>query len=85
MVINRNKKSLQGVVINNSLNKTITIIVTRIIKHIKYGKYITKNKKYHAHDQFNKCNIGDRVSIIESKPYSKLKKWCLQKIFSKLK
>ena len=56
-------------------NKTITVNVTRRIKHKLYKKIIRQTKKYHAHDENNEFNVGDTVSIIESKPISKLKKW----------
>ena len=69
------KRILSGVVISSNLNKTITVNVTRRIKHKLYKKIIRQTKKYHAHDEKNEFGIGDTVSIIESKPISKLKKW----------
>ena len=57
------------------INKTITVSVTRRIKHKLYKKIIRQTKKYHAHDENNNYNIGDTVSIIETRPISKLKKW----------
>ena len=69
------KRILSGVVISSKSNKTITVNVTRRIKHKLYKKIIRQTKKYHAHDEDNKFKIGDNVSIIESKPISKLKKW----------
>ncbi|MDC3112826.1 30S ribosomal protein S17 [Pelagibacteraceae bacterium] len=69
------KRILSGVVISSNLNKTITVNVTRRIKHKLYKKIIRQTKKYHAHDENNEYNVGDTVSIIESKPISKLKKW----------
>ena len=69
------KRILSGIVISSNLNKTITVNVTRRIKHKLYKKIIRQTKKYHAHDENNECNVGDTVSIIESKPISKLKKW----------
>ena len=69
------KRILSGVVISSNLNKTITVNVTRRIKHKLYKKIIRQTKKYHAHDENNEFNVGDTVSIIESKPISKLKKW----------
>ena len=69
------KRILSGVVISSNLNKTITVNVTRRIKHKLYKKIIRRTKKYHAHDENNEFKIGDNVSIIESKPISKLKKW----------
>jgi len=69
------KRILSGIVISSNLNKTITVNVTRRIKHKLYKKIIRQTKKYHAHDEKNEFNVGDTVSIIESKPISKLKKW----------
>ncbi len=69
------KRILSGIVISSNSNKTITVDVTRRIKHKLYKKIIRQTKKYHAHDENNEFNVGDTVSIIESKPISKLKKW----------
>ena len=69
------KRILSGVVVSSNSNKTITVDVTRRIKHKLYKKIIRLTKKYHAHDENNEFSVGDNVSIIESKPISKLKKW----------
>ena len=69
------KRILSGVVVSSNSNKTITVDVNRRIKHKLYKKIIKQTKKYHAHDENNEFNVGDTVSIIESKPISKLKKW----------
>ena len=69
------KRILSGIVISSNLNKTITVNVTRRIKHKLYKKIIRQTKKYHAHDENNEFKVGDTVSIIESKPISKIKKW----------
>ena len=69
------KRVLSGIVVTSNSNKTITVDVTRRIKHKLYKKIIKQNKKYHAHDENNEFNVGDKVSIMESKPISKLKKW----------
>ena len=69
------KRILSGVVVSSKSNKTITVDVTRRIKHKLYKKIIRQTKKYHAHDENNQYKIGDTVSIIETKPISKLKKW----------
>jgi small subunit ribosomal protein S17 len=69
------KRILSGVVTSSNSNKTIIVDVTRRIKHKLYKKIIRRTKKYHAHDENNEFNVGDNVSIIESKPVSKLKKW----------
>ena len=69
------KRILSGVVVSSNSNKTITVGVNRRIKHKLYKKIIKQTKKYHAHDENNEFNVGDTVSIIESRPISKLKKW----------
>ena len=69
------KRILSGVVVSSNSNKTIVVDVTRRIKHKLYKKIIRQTKKYHAHDENNEFSIGDTVSIIESRPISKLKKW----------
>ena len=69
------KRILSGVVVSSNSNKTITVGVNRRIKHKLYKKIIKQTKKYHAHDENNEFNVGDTVSIIETKPISKLKKW----------
>ena len=69
------KKVLKGTVTSTKNNKTIVVEVTRRFKHPFYEKVIKRSKKYHAHDEKNKFKIGDSVKIIESKPYSKMKKW----------
>ena len=69
------KKELNGEVIKDKNNKTIVVLVKRRYSHPFFGKVITSSKKYHAHDEKNKFKVGDSVKIIESKPYSKMKKW----------
>ena len=69
------KKILNGKVVKDRNNKTIVVLVKRRYSHPFFGKEITSSKKYHAHDEENKFKIGDEVKIIESKPYSKMKKW----------
>ena len=69
------KRILTGKVTSSKADKTITVVVERKIMHPMYKKFVTKSKKYHAHDENNAANIGDQVTIIESRPHSKLKKW----------
>ena len=69
------KKILSGEVIKDQNDKTVTILVKRRYSHPFFDKVITSKKKYHAHDENNKFKIGDMVKIIETKPYSKMKKW----------
>tara|TARA_B100000963_G_scaffold326324_1_gene313278 strand:- start:239 stop:484 length:246 start_codon:yes stop_codon:yes gene_type:complete len=69
------KRILSGTVVSSNINKTIVVSVTRRVKHKLYKKIISRSKKYHAHDEKNEFKVGDIVSIIESKPISKLKSW----------
>ena len=69
------KRTLNGKVVKDKNNKTIVVLVKRRYAHPFFGKVMTSSKKYHAHDEGNKFKVGDQVKIIESKPYSKMKKW----------
>ena len=69
------KRILQGEVVSDKTDKTIVVKVQRRFRHPFYGKVISRSKKYHAHDENNKFKIGDEVKIIESKAFSKKKKW----------
>lgn len=71
------KKVLEGVVVNNKADKTISVEVERRVVHPKYKKIIKKTKKYAVHDPENKYKIGDVIKIIESIPISKTKKWAV--------
>ena len=69
------RKILKGNVIKDKNNKTVVVLVKRKYSHPFFDKIITSSKKYHAHDEKNKFKIGDNVEIIESKPFSKKKRW----------
>ena len=69
------KKVLKGKVIKDKNDKTIVVLVKRRFAHPLFKKVMTSSKKYHAHDANNKFKVGDEVKIIESKPFSKMKKW----------
>mgnify|MGYP001019966799 CR=1 FL=1 len=69
------KKVLNGEVIKDQNDKTIIVLVKRKYSHPFFGKVITSSKKYHVHDEKNKFKKGDEVKIIESKPFSKKKRW----------
>ena len=71
------KRILEGEVVSNKTDKTITVLVERRFMHPLYKKYIKKTDKYAAHDPVNQCNIGDRVQIQECRPISKSKRWTL--------
>lgn len=69
------KRILRGVVVSDKADKTVTVLVERTVTHPVYKKIIRRSKKYAAHDEQNKCKIGDKVQIIECKPRSKTKTW----------
>ncbi len=73
----KNKKKIKGLVISNKMNKTIVVLVTKLVKHNIYKKYIKKSTKIYAHDEFNKYNIGDIVEVVKCRPYSKKKSWII--------
>jgi small subunit ribosomal protein S17 len=65
------------------MDKTVTVLVERKVKHPIYGKYVVTSKKYHAHDEENQCGVGDRVEIAEARPMSKTKSWKVTKVLEK--
>ena len=75
-------RTLIGTVSSSKMEKTVTVLVERKVKHPLYGKYVVKSKKYHAHDEIG-CNEGDKVEIAESRPMSKTKSWVVTKILEK--
>ena len=79
-----NKKQLAGLVVSDSMNKTVVVETSRKFPHPVYKKYIKRSKKYYAHDPENKCEKGDKVLIVESKPLSKLKRWRIKSIENKV-
>jgi small subunit ribosomal protein S17 len=82
--MNAEKKSLTrtlvGRVVSNKMEKTVTVLVERRVKHPLYGKYIVKSNKYHAHDETNTLNEGDIVEIAESRPLSRTKTWAVTRV-----
>jgi small subunit ribosomal protein S17 len=84
--IERNlRKTKIGVVSSNKMDKTITVLVERKVKHPIYGKFLKKTNSFHAHDEKNECSIGDTVKIMETRPMSKTKRWRLVEIVEKVK
>ena len=69
------RRVLQGVVVSDKSDKTITVLVERRVMHPVYKKFIKRSKRYHAHDEGNNCHIGDSVRIRECRPISKTKSW----------
>ena len=76
-------RTVQGRVVSNKMDKTITVAVERKVKHPIYGKFIKRTTKLHAHDEANVCNEGDFVSITECRPLSESKNWMLVDVITK--
>ncbi|NOX20956.1 MAG: 30S ribosomal protein S17 [Nitrospirae bacterium] len=77
------RKVFVGKVVSDKMDKTVTVAVTRLYKHPLYKKYIKRTTKFKAHDEENKCRIGDTVKIIESRPLSKTKRWVVLEILNR--
>lgn len=75
-----NGRTVTGRVVSDKMDKTITVLVERRVKHPMYGKYLTRSSKLHAHDEKNECKIGDVVTVCETRPLSKTKTWALLRI-----
>jgi small subunit ribosomal protein S17 len=74
---------LQGRVVSDKMDKTVTVLVERRVKHPLYGKFIRRSTKVHAHDESNECGIGDLVMVEQCRPLSKSKTWRLVKVVEK--
>ncbi len=77
-------RTLNGRVVSNKMDKTVTITVERKVKHPLYGKYIRRSTKVHAHDEDNQCQIGDTVTVEQCRPISKSKAWRLVKVLERI-
>jgi len=71
---------MSGRVVSDKMDKTITVLVERRVKHPMYGKYLTRSSKVHAHDEQNECRTGDLVTVRETRPMSRTKTWTLVSI-----
>lgn len=79
----KTKKTRQGAVISNKMDKSVVVLVERKIPHKLYGKYVRQRVKYMAHDDSNQCQIGDLVLIEECRPLSKRKRWLVRSIIER--
>ncbi|MCP3678123.1 MAG: 30S ribosomal protein S17 [Deltaproteobacteria bacterium] len=77
------RRSQTGIVLKNSMEKSVVVSVERIVKHPLYGKYLKRSVKYMAHDEKRECNVGDKVTIVESRPLSRMKRWRVSEIVEK--
>ena len=80
---NTQLRTVEGRVVSNKMDKTVTILVERQVKHALYGKYIRRSTKLHAHDAENACNTGDFVRVAECAPMSKTKNWRVVEILAR--
>lgn len=79
------RKEKVGVVVSDKMQKSITVLVQRKVKHGVYGKFINTSKKFIAHDEKNECGVGDTVKIMETRPLSKSKCWRMVEVIEKAK
>jgi len=80
---NSNIRTQTGVVISNCGNKSVKVAIDFRVKHPKYGKYVKRRTKLAVHDEHNQASVGDLVEIVQSRPYSKTKRWRLVKVVEK--
>ncbi|WP_045769672.1 30S ribosomal protein S17 [Xanthomonas albilineans] len=80
---NKTLRTVEGRVVSNKMDKTVTVLVERQVKHALYGKYIKRSTKLHAHDADNACNEGDVVRVTEIAPLSKTKNWRVVEIVTR--
>ena len=80
-----NRKTFVGMVESNKMDKSIVVRIDRLVKHPTYGKFIKRSTKLHAHDPENTCNIGDKVSVMATRPLSKTKRWRLLEVIERAK
>ena len=76
-------RTVEGRVVSNKMDKTVTVLVERQVKHALYGKYIKRSTKLHAHDADNACNEGDVVRVTEIAPMSKTKNWRVVEVITR--
>ena len=81
----KNRKMREGLVVSNKMDKTAVVAVVERVRHAKYGKFMMRTKKLYAHDETNDVNIGDRVSVMETRPLSKNKRWRVVEVLERAK
>ncbi|HEY3734493.1 MAG TPA: 30S ribosomal protein S17 [Streptosporangiaceae bacterium] len=79
------RKTREGLVVSDKMNKTVVVLIEDRVKHPKYGKVIRRTRKYTAHDEANACGVGDRVLLMETRPLSATKRWRVAEILEKAK
>ncbi len=79
------RKERIGIVVSDSMDKSVVVSIERQLKHSKYGRTIRLKKRYIAHDESNDCKVGDKVKILETRPLSKLKRWRIGQVIERAK
>ncbi len=77
------RKRREGVVVSDKMDKTVVVVVERLVRHGKYRKYLRARARYKAHDQQNRCRVGDRVRIVETRPLSRDKRWAVEAVLGR--
>jgi len=77
------RKTREGVVVSDKMDKTVVVVVERRVRHARYRKYRRLRTRFQAHDQTNRCRVGDRVRLIETRPLSANKRWAVQAILGR--
>lgn len=77
------RKEIIGMVVSNSMDKTVVVAVDRLVQHPKYNKIYKRRSKYKAHDEKNECKLGDRVKLVETRPISKEKRTIVKEILER--
>jgi small subunit ribosomal protein S17 len=77
------RRTLVGTVCSDKMDKTVVVKIERLVKHPRYQKYVKRRAKYKAHDEGNECHIGDTVSIVETRPLSREKRWRVREIIKR--
>ena len=77
------KRALVGRVVSDKMEKTVTVLIERKVKHLMYGKVMVRSRKYHAHNEDNLAKAGDLVEIVETRPVSRTKSWAVTNVLQK--
>jgi small subunit ribosomal protein S17 len=77
------RKHREGVVVSNKMDKTVVVVVERLVRHATYHKFLRQRERFKAHDEQNKCQVGDRVRLVETRPLSRDKRWAVQAILAR--
>jgi len=78
------RKTMVGTVVSDRMDKTIVVLVQRLVKHPLYQKYIRRRKRFKVHDERNDCHLGDRVLIMETRPLSREKRWRVKEVLERM-